>query len=270
MITDSRPCPCMMCQTSKWSRTADPVPVWCAKHQSDHGEQILSLYDVPNIKVTTDSSSWLCGELPLNIMLDQSICVKTSSVFGWYPCAVRVRVYILTWCGIQFAAFKKNCSLLNANSAFPLTIFHLLDRYLVSAIEQRCQLKEMAVMLSHYSSGQVLTVPGGSGSQISRQSAHEGGKVVSPTHRPPLAPRKYSWNSFVRAWVNQCDRKDYVNGKFSMTLSGIEPATFSGFSAVPQPTAPPRAPHLPLCTFQIVKKIEISESERFKFLPAVL
>ena len=24
------------------------------------------------------------------------------------------------------------------------------------------------------------------GSQISRQSAHEGGKVVSPTHRPPL------------------------------------------------------------------------------------
>ena len=29
------------------------------------------------------------------------------------------------------------------------------------------------------------------GSQISRQSAHEGGKVVSPTHRPPLLPRKY-------------------------------------------------------------------------------
>ena len=26
------------------------------------------------------------------------------------------------------------------------------------------------------------------GSQISRQSAHEGGKVVSPTHRQPLPP----------------------------------------------------------------------------------
>ena len=25
-------------------------------------------------------------------------------------------------------------------------------------------------------------------SRISRQSAHEGGKVVSPTHRPPLPP----------------------------------------------------------------------------------
>jgi hypothetical protein len=33
--------------------------------------------------------------------------------------------------------------------------------------------------------------------RISRQSAHEGGKVVSPTHRPRLAPRKYSWYSFL-------------------------------------------------------------------------
>jgi hypothetical protein len=30
------------------------------------------------------------------------------------------------------------------------------------------------------------------GLQISVQSAHEGGKVVSPTHRPALRPRKYS------------------------------------------------------------------------------
>jgi len=38
--------------------------------------------------------------------------------------------------------------------------------------------------------------PGGLGSKISRQSAYEGGKVVSPTHRPPLPPRKHSWYSF--------------------------------------------------------------------------
>jgi hypothetical protein len=140
----------MMCQTSKWSQTAGPVPVRCAKHQTDHGQQILSpydlrnikvitdsrscLYDVPNIKVITDIRSWLCGTTPLNIRLDQSICVKTSSVFGRCPCAIRVRVYILTWCGIQFPAIKKNCSLFNANSAFPLTVFHLLDRYLVYVI----------------------------------------------------------------------------------------------------------------------------------------
>ena len=32
------------------------------------------------------------------------------------------------------------------------------------------------------------TWTGPEGSQISQQSAHEGGKFVSPTHRPPLPP----------------------------------------------------------------------------------
>jgi hypothetical protein len=35
---------------------------------------------------------------------------------------------------------------------------------------------------------QAWTVPRGRGFQISRQSAHEGAKIVNPTERPPLLP----------------------------------------------------------------------------------
>ena len=39
--------------------------------------------------------------------------------------------------------------------------------------------------------GQALEVPGSCGSQIYRQSGHEGGKVASPRYWPPLHPRKH-------------------------------------------------------------------------------
>jgi hypothetical protein len=52
------------------------------------------------------------------------------------------------------------------------------------------------VKLSRYRPGQAVGVPGGWGSRISWQCAHEGGKVVSPTHRPSLPPGRIPGTHF--------------------------------------------------------------------------
>ena len=79
--------------------------------------------------------------------------------------------------------------------------------------------------------------------RISRQSALEGGKAVSPTHRPPLPPGRIPGTRF-------CQRLSRPQGhnaarrnkslKNSSDPIGNLTHDLPAFSAVPQPTAPPR------------------------------
>jgi hypothetical protein len=82
---------------------------------------------------------------------------------------------------------------------------------------------------SHYRPWQALMIPGGWGSQISRQPAHESGKVVRPTHRPTLPQELFLVLTFVRGWVDPriiVRPEGLCQWKIPVTPSGIEPATF--------------------------------------------
>ena len=74
--------------------------------------------------------------------------------------------------------------------------FFNLSFYILQSVHYDVLKTSVKGKQSLYGPGQVLRVPGGSVSQISWQSTHEGGKVVSPRHQSPLPPGKYTWYSF--------------------------------------------------------------------------
>ena len=100
------------------------------------------------------------------------------------------------------------------------------------------------VKQSHYRPGQALRVPGGWGSQISRQSAQEDGKVVSPTHRR-LYPQEIllvliSVRGLIRSQGHSAARK-IMSMKNSKDTIGDRTRNLPACSAVAQSTALPHA-----------------------------
>jgi len=94
-------------------------------------------------------------------------------------------------------------------------------------------------------------VPGVWGSLISRQLAHEGGMVVSPTHRPPLPPGNIPGTNFY--WRLSQPQGHSAAGRItsmknSSDIIGNRTRDLRTCSPVPQPTVPPCTPKQTLNT----------------------
>jgi hypothetical protein len=115
---------------------------------------------------------------------------------------------------------------LNAGQLPPLPLIRISNEgsmFEDNATAQNSSTLKIKAKHFHYRPGQALRFPGGWSSQISRQSVHEGGKVVSPTPQKILLVLISVWG-----WVNSraiVRPAGLSQWKIPMTQSGVEPTT---------------------------------------------
>jgi hypothetical protein len=136
-----------------------------------------------------------------------------------------------------------------------------------------CKVKQ-----SHYRPWQALRVPGGWGSNILRQPAHEAGTVVSPMHRPPVPQEIFLVLISVRGWVDPraIVRLQGLSIKKSSDTVENQTRDLPVCSAVPQPLchrvplymhvlSVMRATRQPVCT-PFIHSNNTTHSKHFSFL----
>ena len=132
--------------------------------------------------------------IPENFKLQYQVCLQ-SLLKHPKKCKTHIFLGIIYFRNYDLKTRKK-IKQRNIFSVFPLCEYRndtKLIMFHISTTYAKYSLSEGKSKQSHYRPGQTLRVPGFRGSQISRQKVHEGGKAVSPTHRPSLPPSKYSW-----------------------------------------------------------------------------
>ena len=128
-------------------------------------------------------------------------------------------VTLAKWAEIRL--FTQEWVLVYNTESFHKKTLNFLSKWLSIILSRKTLshgISHIKVKQPHYRPGYAPRVWGDWGSEISWQLACEDGKVVSPTHRVPLPPRKYPCYSFLLEAETtlgpQCGQKGYVNEKF--------------------------------------------------------